>query len=245
MAELSIIIPSRNEPYLQQTVEDLLTKIGGDTEILWEEDTGIGQRATQNKLVRQSTAKYVLKTDAHVMFSKGFDVELMKAMDDKTIMAPVMLQLDAAKWQIPTNLPTSWFGFDPNLITQVDKSRQNYEPISESMCLHGSAWIIDRETYWKWNVCDETLGSWGKQGTELGIKAFLNGGRCVVNKNCYYAHAERIKESDWPYKRDMEEIKKTRDEVDKRLKNKSIAPLIEKFDYPCGWTKDLVDKLPE
>lgn len=245
MAELSVIIPARSEPYLQKTVDDLLTKIEGDTEILWEEDSGIGQRALQNKLVNKSTAKYILKTDAHVMFSKGFDVQMIKDMQDDMIMSPVMLPLDAENWRVEANLPVSWFGFDPNLITQIDKTRQNNELISESMCLHGSAWMITRENYWKWNICDETLGSWGFQAFELGYKAFMNGGKCVVNKNCYYAHAERKKESDFPYQRDMDKIKATRDEVIKRYKDDRLIPIIKKWDYPFGWNDQLLAELPK
>jgi len=271
MAEISIIIPSRNELYLQKTMEDILTKIKGDTEIIVGIDDNltdikelderfkdesrikvfttipslIGQRAMQNRLAQISEAKYILKCDAHVTFSKGFDVELMKAMDDKTIMAPVMLPLNARTWQPSANLPISWFGFDTNLVTQIDKTRQTQNLIDESMTLHGSAWIITRENYWKWNICDETLGSWGYQAFELGYKAYLNGGQCKVNKNCYYAHLERQKEEDFPYERDKEAIRQTRDEVIKRYKNKSLTGLIEKFNFPFNWTKELVDNLPE
>ncbi len=243
MVDLSIIIPSLKEKYLQKTVEGILSKIEGNTEVLYEEDTGIGQRALTNKLVKQSKAKFIMKVDAHCLFSKGFDIKMMEAMDNKTIMTPVMLRLDAENWQPLPPLPVSFFCFDTDLVTQIDRERQNQELINETMSLHGSAWMIDRDTYWKWNVCDETLGSWGGQGTELGIKAFLNNGVCKVNKNCYYAHLERTKKEDFPYDRGEKPGQSALEELKKRYKNKSIAGLIEKYNFPCNWDKEKVNAL--
>lgn len=247
MSRLSILIPSLNEPYLQNTISDLQNKIEGDTEILvgHDEVEHLGQRALTNKLARQSTAEYVMKIDAHCLFSQGFDVELMKSMDDKTIMAPYLLKLDAVNWQPLPQLPSASFAFDPDLVFQYNRQAENQELITETMALQGSAFIVARQTYWDWQLGDETLGSWGKQGPELGIKAWLNGGVCKVNKNCYYAHKFSEKEEDFPYIRDKEAIRKTSDEVIKRFKNKKIAGLIEKYNYPAGWSPELVANLPE
>jgi glycosyltransferase involved in cell wall biosynthesis len=98
MAELSILIPARNEEWLSETVNDLLKNIEADTEILvgldgqWAEPgivdddrvkilyvpESIGQRAMQNRLAKMSSAKYVAKVDAHCAFDKGFDRKLLE-----------------------------------------------------------------------------------------------------------------------------------------------------------------------
>lgn len=243
--KLSILIPSRNEPYLQKTIEDIEKHKEGDTEILWKEDYGIGQRALTNELARLSNAEYILKVDAHCSFSQGFDVEMLKAMDDKTIMAPYLLRLNAENWQIIPKPTSSAYCFDTDLVFQYHREAENDELINETMCLQGSAWMVSRETYWKWNLGDESLGSWGGQGAELGIKAYLNGGKCVTNKNAYYAHLFRENEEDFPYQRDKEKIRKTNAEIKKRFLNKNIAGLIEKFGYPSNWTKEKVVDLPD
>jgi hypothetical protein len=287
MNTLSILIPSRSEQYLSKTISDIFEHAEGDIEVIVGHDGGddsavsqtfmsqhfsacdrmkvfcsqkvIGQRAMTNKLAKLSTAKYVLKCDAHVSFSQGFDVKMMQAIDDKTIMAPYLLKLDAEKWEVLPQLPSSQFVFDTNLVMQYDRKAENQKPITETMCLQGSAWMITRENYWKWNICDETLGSWGKQGTELGIKAYLNGGRCVVNKNCFYGHLFRENETDFPYQRDKEQIRNTSDEVIKRYRNKDIVGLIRKFatpiianqddetvigyNFPADWTEDNIKEL--
>lgn len=74
MAELSILIPARNEPYLQKTINDILEHSEVDTEIIvgidgWsvelekhervfvhERKVPIGQRAMTNELAMSSLA---------------------------------------------------------------------------------------------------------------------------------------------------------------------------------------------
>lgn len=288
MADLSIIIPARNEKYLQKTVEDILEHIEGDTEVLVGLDGGvdsdfatrennvlffckqesIGQRAMQNFLVAQSEAKYIMKVDAHCSFSQGFDRKMMEAMDDKTIMSPYMMRLDAENWTIMPQNPTSMYVFDTDLVMQHWREGQNEELINETMVPVGAAFMVSRENYWKWNLCDESLGSWGGQNTELGIKAYLNGGRCVTNKNVYFGHMFREKKEDFPYDRGEHPGQSALEELRKRYKNKSIKGLLEKFkrpkvvpisaegyqgykkenwieyEYPANWTQEIVDNLP-
>ena len=187
MAELSILIPSRNEVWLQKTIEDINLHKEGNTEILWEEDTEMGQRALTNKLARQSTAKYLMKVDAHCSFQQGFDVKMMAEMDERTILAPLMGVLDPIGWTINGKKMVSRYCFGRDFVMRYDVENDN----PETMCLQGSAWMIERENYWKWNVCDESLGSWGGQAVELGIAAWLNGGRCKTTRSAYYGHVFR------------------------------------------------------
>lgn len=118
--DLSILIPARNEMFLARTIQDILEHKEGKTEVIavldgqWAEpgipdhpdvtvvylSESIGQRAATNLACRLSDAKYVAKSDAHVSFSQGFDVELMKTMeghDDWTIV-PTMRNLHAFNW---------------------------------------------------------------------------------------------------------------------------------------------------
>lgn len=204
----------------------------------------IGQRALTNELARMSEADYLMKVDAHCSFSDGFDAELLKVVDDKSIVAPYLMRLDEATWQPVPRPVTSSYCFDKDLVFQYNTKAENFDLVNETMCLQGSAWVISRKNYWDWNICDETLGSWGGQATELGIKAFLNGGRCLTNKNCFYAHLFREKEEQFPYQRDKGKIFETLESLRKKYKNKSITGLIQKFGYPADWTKELVDNLP-
>lgn len=120
MYDLSILIPSRNEMFLAKTIENILENIEGKTEVIvvldgqWADPPvvddpririvyypeSIGQRAATNRACNLSSAKYVMKVDAHCAFDKGFDVKMMEAMaghDDWT-MVPVMKNLHAFDW---------------------------------------------------------------------------------------------------------------------------------------------------
>ena len=121
--DLSIIIPAKNEIFLQNTIDDILKNREGETEIIavldgyWP-DVGIpdnervkllhftksvGQRAGTNYGVSLSRAKYVMKLDAHCAFDQGFDRVLLEGIaghDDWT-MVPLMRNLHAFDWVCP------------------------------------------------------------------------------------------------------------------------------------------------
>ena len=99
MTSLSVIIPSRNEAFLGNTIQSILENIRGNTEIIvvldgqWPVEpipdhervtmiyhpVSVGQRAACNEAARVSTAKYVMKLDAHCAVGEGFDrIEKLK-----------------------------------------------------------------------------------------------------------------------------------------------------------------------
>jgi len=119
---LSILIPSRNEIFLKNTIEDILKNIEDDTEIIavldgqWSDPPidqhervtvvyiakAIGQRAATNLACRLAKGKYVMKVDAHCSFDKGFDkkmLEAFKKVDDNVTMVPIMRNLWAFDWK--------------------------------------------------------------------------------------------------------------------------------------------------
>ena len=119
---LSILIPSRNELFLKNTIEDILKNIEDDTEIIavldgqWSDPPidqhervtvvyiakAIGQRAATNLACRLAKGKYVMKVDAHCSFDKGFDRKMLEAfekVDDNVTMLPIMRNLWAFDWK--------------------------------------------------------------------------------------------------------------------------------------------------
>jgi glycosyltransferase involved in cell wall biosynthesis len=117
---VSIIIPSRNEKFLQKTIDDLINKAGGNIEIIvildgyWpnpplKENPRLkilhfsdpkGMRNAINSGVLLSKGKYLMKTDAHCMFDTGFDIKLTSNCEDDWVVIPRRLRLDAEKWSI-------------------------------------------------------------------------------------------------------------------------------------------------
>lgn len=116
--DLSILIPARNEQFLAKTVECILSKKRGNTEVIvgldgqWSNPPlvdhpnltilyfaeSIGQRAMTNQCARLSKAKYVMKIDAHCDVDEGFDVKMMEHMKDNYTMIPTLYNLHAFDW---------------------------------------------------------------------------------------------------------------------------------------------------
>lgn len=120
--ELSVLIPARNEMFLRETIEDALKHKEADTEIIvaldgaWPESPlprydhvqviysprVIGMRAVTNLACSLSTAKYVMKVDAHCGFDQGFDRKMIEGFEkvgDNVTMVPVMRNLWAYSWK--------------------------------------------------------------------------------------------------------------------------------------------------
>ena len=119
--ELTVIVPSRSEMFLKNTVEDILAHKEADTEIVITLDgawanppltqhpsvnvifvpVAIGQRAGQDIAARLARGKYIMKVDAHCSFDQGFDrkmLEAFKITGDNVTMVPVMNNLHAFNW---------------------------------------------------------------------------------------------------------------------------------------------------
>jgi hypothetical protein len=122
MPKLSILIPARNEEFIGITIKNILENIEDDTEVITvldgytvpipeipddprvkviKLDKSIGQRAATNLACKNSEAKYVMKCDAHVAFSKGFDRILMEDMQDNWTVLPLMRNLHGFDWACP------------------------------------------------------------------------------------------------------------------------------------------------
>lgn len=117
--DLSVIIPARNEEFLQNTIDSVLANIRGNTEIIvlldgyWPEkgipqherlkivhfNTSIGQRAATNFGVRISEAKFIMKLDAHCAVDEGFDVKLMADCEYNWTVIPRMYNLHVFDWR--------------------------------------------------------------------------------------------------------------------------------------------------
>jgi glycosyltransferase involved in cell wall biosynthesis len=117
--DLSVIIPARNEEFLERTISDVLRKARANTEVIaildgyWpvapglkvrenltviHNEESIGQRASVNQGANFSNAEYVMKLDAHCCLDNGFDVKLIETYEPDWIVIPTMYTLHAFDW---------------------------------------------------------------------------------------------------------------------------------------------------
>lgn len=129
---LSVIIPSRNEIFLNKTIEDLLIKAKGEIEIIavldgyqpsetkrefWstpafikdprvtyiQKNEAEGLRKAINSGASVAKGDFLMKLDAHCMFEEGFDLKLAADCDENWVVIPSRYSLDAEHWAIEDN----------------------------------------------------------------------------------------------------------------------------------------------
>lgn len=209
---LSVIIPARNEPYLQATVNDLLAKARGDVEITvvldgyWPDpilkddkrlrqihySTPRGMRNAINSAVRVSKGEYLLKCDAHCMFDQMYDEKLIKYCEPTWVVVPVRYTLNPKNWT-RDNRPHEF-----QYIRQRDfkgkgwpeyAERVNGEMLCDLMTTQGSCWFMHKKFFEDIGGLDEkNFGTMGREAQEVCLKTWLSGGRFVLSRHTWYAH---------------------------------------------------------
>lgn len=100
-------------------------------------------------------------------------------------------------WKAKSSPNSSAYKFTPTKLqfkyfNKLKAKQQNSgERIVETMSLQGSFFMLTRKKYWELNICDESWGGWGQQGTEVALKTWLSGGRVVCSLDTWYAHEFR------------------------------------------------------
>ena len=121
--------------------------------------------------------------------------------------------------------------------------------ITDVMTCIGAGWFMHRERYWELGGMDEEHGSWGQMAVELSMKAWLSGGRMVVNKRCWFAHLSRTQKGfGFPYSHKRGAIQHARDHSkDLWIGNKwpkavhTYDWLVKLFAPLPGWVKEQED----
>jgi hypothetical protein len=304
VADLSFLIPARQEEWLPNTVADVLAHTSEQSEIIVVLDGAwpatplpqhdrltvvylpepIGQRAATNLAARISIARYVCKLDAHCSIAQGMDTALLEAaqtLGRECVQIPAQRNLhvydqccdpcgfrvDQAPhlpmcpqcqgplrkelvWNARNRTRTTAWRFDANLQFAYGGAKQGGE-FPETMSCLGACWFLERA--WFLNELgglDESHGSWGQMGTEIGCKAWLSGGRMVTNTRTEFAHFFRVGGIGFPYKIHASDQEKAR-EYSRNLwrsngwagQVKPLRWLVEKF-APSGWTKEQIKDLP-
>ena len=123
--DLSIIIPSRNSPFLTKTIQDALEKSSLEVEVVVNVDENwpepifndrrityihpsfpIGLRRGINTCVAFARGKFIMKTDDHCMFGPGYDKILVENhLEDNWVQVPRRYSLDVESWKINESRP--------------------------------------------------------------------------------------------------------------------------------------------
>ena len=255
MVDLSIIIPARNEKFLDQTIIDVLEHSESEVEVIVVLDGDrlsrpndsdrvkvidlpkpVGLRVAMNEGVKIARGEYVMKLDAHCSLSQGFDGDLICACEPDCTVVPTLRALDAPTWT-PRPWTSSRWSLSPNLAMQYESNLDNGSEIDETMAVHSACWIMERNRHWALGGLDPGYGAWGLLTAEVSLKSWLSGGRLLVHKEAWCAHIFR---SVWPYKPPptrpgLDYAKSTWFGDHWNRQTRPLSWLVEKFKPIPGW----------
>ncbi len=173
----------------------------------------VGQRPAVNQAARIAKGKYILKTDGHSMFDEGFDVKLAADCEPDWTVIPRMYTLDPEKWEpkmYKSGIDFMWINspekglqdkpfralfYDGKMARKYPECYKAYKKnpiykgdICEVMTANGACWFMHKDRFWELEGMDEAHGHWGQVGVEVALKAWLSGGKLMVNKKTWFAH---------------------------------------------------------
>ena len=217
---LSVIIPSYKDPLLFKTIDSLLDNAVGEIEIIavldgywppqpFRDDERIkvvhlgqnrGMRRAINAGVAVASGEYIMRTDEHCAFGKGYDQILTKDLEPNWIVTPRRYFLDPVKWEIMDAPPVDHMklkivnaGPGIQKFSGVEAPGDDNQSIQETMAMQGSCWVM-RKDWWEkviGELQNEGYGPHYQDSHEMVFKAWQAGGKLMVNKNTWHAHKHR------------------------------------------------------
>jgi hypothetical protein len=182
-----------------------------------------GMRTAINQAVTLSSGEYLMKLDAHCMVDHAIDEKLKSVHQDKWVQAPRRKRFDPKKWKlIDTDKPDVDYmvigrGFkghkDNNKNRDLELKKIH---IDDTDVFQGSCYFITKKYFDKLGLLDDVnFGKMGSEAIEICLKVKHDGGRIIVNKNTWYAHAHIGRR----YTGSTQEMNKSREYI-KTLANK-------------------------
>lgn len=227
-----------------------------------------GMRAAINKAVSLAKGVYIMKIDAHCMVEEGYDVKLQEDCEDNWVVTPRRKRLDAENWCIQDvgkpDIDYMYLSFPddpqdfggPGLNGKVWEEKNHDKELREVliddlMSAQGSCWFMKRDYFYQLELMDEkSYGTFWNEAQEIMLKAWLSGGRCIVNKKVWYAHLHKGKKYGRGYNLDHSQLSIGSNHTKKWIHNqaweKQTLPfewIIDKFWPLPGWPDNWREKL--
>jgi len=221
--KLSVIIPSYKDPYLKKTISSILdnSELPEDQlEIIpvldgyWSDDDiyqddrvkivhlgkNVGMREAINSGVRVATGEFLMRSDEHCMFDKGFDRKMTGVCEPNWIMCATQYYLDPIKWEKMDLPPVN----HQKLVIQGGKKfagrrwperdeAKKHKKLSQTMAMQGSCWVMPRK-WWEDVIVGLQTEGYGpliQDSHEMVFKTWKAGGKLVLNRDTWFAHKHR------------------------------------------------------
>ncbi|OGM29325.1 hypothetical protein A2630_01915 [Candidatus Woesebacteria bacterium RIFCSPHIGHO2_01_FULL_44_10] len=217
---LSVVIPAYKDPLVHKTIDSLLTNAEGEIEIIpvldgyWPEtpitnDERVrvvhlgknrGMRGAINAGVDVARGEFIMRSDQHCAFAKGYDRILTATCQPNWIVTATRYFLDPIKWEIMDIPPVIYeklviqgnVKFSGRPWRERDEERKDIM-IDETMAMQGSMWVMPRK-WWVEVIGElqtEGYGQMYQDSHEMVFKTWQAGGKMMINKNTWFAHKHR------------------------------------------------------
>lgn len=217
---LSVVIPSYKDPLLAKTIVSILENAETEIEIIAVLDGywntfpipnhdrvkiihlggNRGMRGAINAGVSIARGRYLMRTDEHCVFAKGFDRILTETCQDDWIVTAERRFLDPEKWEV-MDLPSVFY---EKLVVQGDikfagipwrdrDEERKHLKIDETMAMQGSMWLMPH-AWWDRVIGElqtEGYGPLYQDSHEMVFKTWKAGGKLMLNKYTWFAHKHR------------------------------------------------------
>lgn len=217
---LSAVIPAYKDPFVHKTIDSLLDNAEGEVEVVvvldsyWPEQPikvdprvrvvhlgrNRGMRGAINAGVAVARGEFILRSDQHCMFAKGYDVALTKTLEPDWIVTATRYFLDPVKWEVMDIEPVNYEKlviqggkkFSGQRWRSRDEQRKDIQ-IDETMAMQGSMWVM-RKSWWEKTIVElqtEGYGQMYQDSHEMIFKTWQAGGKMMLNKTTWFAHKHR------------------------------------------------------
>lgn len=217
---LSAVIPAYKDEYLYKTIDSLLDNAVGEIEVVVVLDGYVpdppiknderitvvhlgknrGMRGAINAGVSVARGEFILRSDQHCLFAKGYDKVLTETCQPDWIVTTTRYFLDPVKWEVMDIPPVGYeklviqggVKFSGKPWRERDVERKDIS-IDETMAMQGSMWMMPK-SWWEKTIVElqtEGYGQMYQDSHEMIFKTWKAGGKMMLNKNTWFAHKHR------------------------------------------------------
>ncbi len=150
-----------------------------------------------NAGVAISRGEFIMRSDEHCIFGKGFDVILTSELQENWIVTPRRFFLDPVKWEV-MDLP--YIDYEKLAIREgikfegqrwhERKRKRRKIMVDETMAMQGSVWVMS-QNWWDKAIGKLETDGYGphyQDSHEMVFKTWKAGGKLMLNKNTWFAH---------------------------------------------------------
>lgn len=167
-------------------------------------------RPMENLAIAQATGEFLLKLDAHCILGPAWDTALKAHCAPGDLVIPTRHSIDERDWRprlreynyayLTWPFALSMYGYglhaktfsiaNPNINRDVNEARRQFD-VDDVLSFQGSAWFQRKADFDRLGPLDHEHYYFYQEAQEVGLRVWMSGGRCRVDKTTWYAHLHK------------------------------------------------------